>query len=179
MGQAIFPFSTFLTLLSCAVYLFPLISYTPKNYLWKESSWKFLKKKLKQPFHYWSGKYLKISDHKNWRFRPLTIAISQLVLSGFFHNYAWSYRIFVTNIEQNEYLLIFEAVKHHDFHSKITLKIFEVCCNSLIDDNMWCSIKNLCPAEVPSSSSRLLWGPKNLHNIFPEKSSAIFESIKL
>ena len=44
---------------------------------------------------------------------------------------------------------------------------------------MWCSIKNLCPAEVPSSSSCLLWGPKNLHNIFPEKSSAIFESIKL
>ena len=84
---------------------------------------------------------------------------------------------FVTNIEQNKNLFL--KLWHQDFHSKITLKIFEVCCNSLIDDNMWCSIKNLCPAEVPSSSSRLLWGPKNLHNIFPEKSSAIFESIKL
>ena len=82
----------------------------------------------------------------------------------------------MTNIEQNENLFL--KLWHHDFHSKITLKIFEVCCNSLIDDNMWCSIKNLCPAEVPSSSSCLLWGPKNLHNIFPEKSSAIFESIK-
>ena len=160
----------------CSISFSPNFLHTKKLSL-KRILMKIFEKKLKQPFH--MIRYLKISDHKNWRFRPLTIAISQLVLSGFFHNYAWSYRIFVTNIEQNEYLLIFEAVKHHDFHSKITLKIFEVCCNSLIDDNMWCSIKNLCPAEVPSSSSRLLWGPKNLHNIFPEKSSAIFESIKL
>ena len=177
MGQAIFPFSTFLALLSCAVYLFPLISYTPKNYLWKESSWKFSEKKN------WNNlsiliRYLKISDHKNWRFRPLT-----LIKYLFAINFVWFFSIrmtltnFVTNIEQNKNLFL--KLWHHDFHSKITLKIFEVCCNSLIDDNMWCSIKNLCPAEVPSSSSCLLWGPKNLHNIFPEKSSAIFESIKL
>ena len=178
MGQAIFPFSTFLTLLSCAVYLFPLISYTPKNYLWKESSRKFSEKKIETTFPYWLIRYLKMSDHKNWRFRPLT-----LIKYLFAINFVWFFSIrmtltnFVTNIEQNKNLFL--KLWHHDFHSKITLKIFEVCCNSLIDDNMWCSIKNLCPAEVPSSSSCLLWGPKNLHNIFPEKSSAIFESIKL
>ena len=91
----------------------------------------------------------------------------QLILSGFLA-YAWSTLTnFVTNIEQNKNLFL--KLWHHDFHSKITLKIFEVCCNSLIDDNMWCSIKNLCPAEVPSSSSRLLWGPKNLHTTFSRK----------